>query len=247
VKPALLLRYKDVLETYTSEYHGIKALAKHKWWFPLYSSDRLAGLVADLMCDGHLQAEKLRIDYTAKHVKELQRFNREVISMFGVRGLIRRNVTNTYGTYNIGVNCRPLGRTLLLAGVPAGAKVFMPFRIPAWIRDDKALFGQFMNRFVSCEGCIDLQGKYIDMDMYKSEGLIAHNLRFFEDIKEGLKHHFDITTTNPFVKGISVRKDGRITRGVHLKIKRKESLLRFARRIGIENEEKNGRLHAILS
>ena len=232
---------------YTSEYHGIKALAKHKWWFPLYSNVRLAGVVADIMCDGHLQAEKLRIDYTAKRVTELQRFNREITGLFGVRGVVRRNVTNRYESYNLGVNCRPLGRTLLLVGVPAGPKVFTPFRIPLWVRDDKAFFGRFMNRFVSCEGCIDLQGKCVDMDMYKSEGLIAHNLRFFEDIKEGLKHHFDITTTNPFVKGISVRKDGRITRGVHLKIKRRESLFRFSRHIGIENEEKNGRLQAILS
>lgn len=241
-----LITYEEVLASYSSSSHGKKALAPYNWWFPLYPSVALAGIFADLMSDGHLQEGKFRIDYTAKETEELERFNNEIRVVFGLRGTIRRNTTNAYGTMNLGVNCKPLGRTLALLGVPIGAKVFSAFRIPGWVLDNKEYFRRFMDRFFSCEGCVDVYSKCLDMNMYKHEPLLDANKVFFEDIKEGLERHFGIISTNPFVKGCSVRKDGRITRGVHLKIRRKAAIRLFAEKIGIEHKEKRKKLREIL-
>lgn len=55
LKNKVLLNFEDVLNTYRSKEHGKKALSKYPNWFPLIASSRLAGVVADLMGDGHLQ------------------------------------------------------------------------------------------------------------------------------------------------------------------------------------------------
>ena len=74
-----LLYVNDVLGTYKSKPHGIKALSKYKNWFPIKASPALAGICADLMGDGHLQGPpKWRIDYTSKSIQELNRFENEI-------------------------------------------------------------------------------------------------------------------------------------------------------------------------
>ena len=52
----------------------------------------LAGIVADIMGDGHLQGPpKWRMDYTSKDITELERFNNEIKGLFGYSGKIRKN------------------------------------------------------------------------------------------------------------------------------------------------------------
>lgn len=248
MKGGFLLDFQDVLGTYKSKQYGIKALSKYINWFPIKPSIILAGIVADLMGDGHLQDEpNLRLDYTSKSSKELKRFEKEVVSLFGIKGKIRKCTTNKYNTKNLGINNKPLARVLKLIGVPTGAKVLKKFSIPKWILKDKKLFSRFLNRLFSCEGCIDLKNRYIEISMYKSLELIKNNFKFFKDIKFYLEKHFQIKTINPFLGSwISKRKDGKRTRGVRLKIKNQDSLKRFQKFIGFEDRSKKERLSKII-
>ncbi len=243
----ILLELEDVLNTYKSKYHGEKALIRYKPWFPLRKSITLSGIVGDLMGDGHLQDyPKLRLDYSSKSVRELERFNRALYSIFELKGKTRRCTTNRYITYNLGVNNKPLARILKLIGVPAGSKVLSNFKIPEWILEEKKFFKRFINRLFSCEACVDLTSKCIEIKMYKSEDLIDGGISFFNDISIYLYKYFSIKTTRPFLEGrISVRKDGIKTRGIRLKIKNRDSLKKFKQFIGFEDKNKKMRLEKI--
>lgn len=245
----VILNISDVLNIYKSKKHGINALSKYNNWFPIKASSRLAGIVADLMGDGHLQDDpKWRLDYTSKSVKELERFNKEIFDLFGIKGKIRDCKTNLYNTKNLGINNKVLARILKSIGVPTGAKVFTNFSIPNWILKDKNLFARFINRLLSCEGCVDLKNKYIELKMYKSINSIKNGIDFFEDIKHYLDKYFGIKTTKPFLEGrTNIRKDGRRTKGIRLKIKNRESLIKFQKFIDFEDENKKKRLEKILN
>jgi hypothetical protein len=176
----ILLTKNDVLNTYRSREHGEKALSKYTNWFPLIASSELAGIVADLMGDGHLQGkEKYRMDFTSNSITELERFNNMIYKLFKVKGKIRACTTNKYGTMNLGVNNKPLGRTLKLIGVPAGNKVLSCFQIPNWILKNKLFFSYFINRLICCEGNVDLFSKCIELRMHKSLDKIDDGIEFF--------------------------------------------------------------------
>lgn len=244
----VLLNFEDVVNSYKSRQHGIKALSRHSYWFPMVASPSLAGIIADLIGDGHVQDTpvRMRLDYTSKSTKELDRFGAEVYNIFKIRGKIRKCTTNTYGTMNYGVNCRPLIRVLRLLGAPSGSKVLTRFPIPEWILGNKCLFARFVNRLFSCEGSVDLVNKYIEIQMYKSETLIEDGLLFFKKIKSYLNIYFNIKTTEPFLGNtFNLRHDGIRTRPIRLKIKNKESLIKFRDFIGIEDPSKMVRLKNI--
>lgn len=243
----ILLTFEDVLNTYKSRAHGLRALVKYKVWFPIKASPELAGLIADLMGDGHLQGKpKWRLDYTSKNIFELKRFNNEVKNLFGVSGKIRDCTTNAYGTKNLGINNKPLARVLDLLGVPTGSKVLIEFNIPRWITNDRRCFGRFVNRLFSCEATVDLKYKFIEIKMHKCEKLIRNGILFFMDIKSNLQKHFNIISTEPFLdNSLSIRKDGVKTRPVRLKIKRKDSLNSFRKYIMFDDEKKMIRVNKI--
>ena len=73
--------------------------------------------------------------------------------------------------------------------------------------------------------------------MYKADYLIANGVDFFETIKKYLFLYFGIISNNVYVNGKSFRKDGIITLGVRLKIKRKKEVLRFVKEIGFPKKE----------
>ncbi|MBI2541467.1 hypothetical protein HYV80_02050 [Candidatus Woesearchaeota archaeon] len=243
----VLLNFEDVLSTYKSTEAGVKALSKYSYWFPLRESPSLAGIVADLMGDGHLQDyPKLRLDYTSKSIDELNRFNTEVYNVFGVKGKIRKCNTNHYGTLNLGINSKPLVRVLKLIGVPTGSKVLTKFSIPKWILEDRILLSRFINRLFSCEGSVDLKSKYLEIQMYKAEHLIENGILFFKEIKFYLDAYFDIKTTEPFTGNtFNLRCDRVKTRPIRLKIKQMNSLLKFKNLVGMEDSAKMKRLNVI--
>ena len=98
----VILRYKDILPLYKTRGYRLKELEKYKFWFPISHSEKLAGIIADLICDGHLQGDpKWRIDYTSKSKKEIRRFSRELFYLFKIKGKIRKCNTNKFAlTYN---------------------------------------------------------------------------------------------------------------------------------------------------
>lgn len=239
---------KDMFTVYKTKIYADRALKNYQKWFPVKSSAALAGIIADLMGDGHLQGNpKWRIDYTSNSKSELNRFGKEIFILFGIRGKIRKCNTNKYGTMNYGINCKPLARVLNLCGAPSGAKVLKEFDIPSWILENKKYFKKFISRLFSCEATVDKEG-YIEIQMNKSIDLLESGSIFFFQIKDGLEKHFGIKSTNSFTDNrVVVRKDGIKTKPIRLKIKRRQSVQKFATLIGFEDKVKQKKLLKAIS
>jgi len=237
----VILRYKDFLNTYKTRSHRIKHLKDYKYLFPVKSSKALAGVIADLICDGNLQGDpKWRMDFTSKSKTELKRFEREMNSLFNVKGKIRRCTTNKFGeTYNLAINCSPIARILLLCGVPAGQKVLVPFKIPKWIKENKEYFRRFTQRVFSCEGGImhgpNRKLPQIRMSMWKAEN-VKEKITFLNELATYLNKHFDINSTITRPKRFNIRKDKIITRPLRMYITN-TSVIKFHKEIGFEGEK----------
>lgn len=240
---------KDVLKTYKSADSGMRILNNYKYLFPIIPSETLAGIIGDLFGDGHLQGDpKWRIDFTSASKKELQRFGNEFLKQFKINGKIRPCRTNMFGsTFNYGINCKPVARALFLCGVPAGNKVLQSTNIPRWILQNPNYFKRFVQRLFDCEGCVSVNDKVIEIQMYKDEKLMENGFKLFYDIKSGLRKYFDIDTSNPFTeKRANVRKDKIRTKAVRLKIKSSDSLVNFWKYINFETQSKQKNLKEII-
>jgi intein/homing endonuclease len=246
-----ILKDTDLLDFYKSEFYGKRAIEKYRDWFPVLPSPSLAGIIADLIADGHLQGNpKWRIDYTSKRKEELLRFENEIFKLFSKKGKIRPCNGNKLGTsFNYGINCKPLARTLHLLGVPSGRKIKKGFLIPRWILDDKERFRRFVRRLFDCEGCVSVEsgGSFISIEMWKAEELMEYGIHFFEDVKKHLDRYFDIQTTRVYLNNmVVVRNDGLKVRGIRLRIKRLKSLVKFYKEIGFDDQTKQNKLKEAL-
>lgn len=237
----VILRYTNFLKTYKTRSHRIRHLKNYQYLFPINSSPVLAGIVADLICDGNLQGDpKWRIDFTSKSTNELKRFEREIKLLFNVHCKIRECKSNIFGkTYNLSMNCSPITRILFLCGVPSGQKVLTPFRIPLWVKNNKENFRRFAKRVFSCEGGIMFeQGRKIPqirMEMWKAETL-KEKIGFVEEFAAFLNKHFNIKSTITKPKCFNVRKDSIITRPTRMYILG-ESVKIFHKEIDFEGEK----------
>jgi hypothetical protein len=239
-----IINFEQVLDTYKCKKSGKNSLSKYKEWFPLYLNPQIAGIVADLMADGHLQKGRFwRMDYCSKSKEELNRLNIEINEVFGYSGAIRPCTTNRYGeTYLLAISCQPIGRIMTLCGVPRGAKVLTKFNIPEWIINDKECFRRFIQRLFDCEGCVDFKTIGIELRMNKELSILNDGIKFFETIKENFSKHFNIKTTNPFLGDKSFRKDGKITQSIRMKIRKQSEILKFAKEIRLDTKEKQEKL-----
>ena len=248
----LIVSKEEILSTYKDYKKGFAALKKYENWFPIKTSPRLAGIIGDLIGDGHLQDNpKWRLDYTSKSKKELRRFGSEVYSLFKVKGKIRECKANRFGkTFNYGVNCKVLARTLKLCGVPTGAKVLKEFDIPEWVLKDKECFRRFVCRLFSCEGRLDTSknNPSIELEMWKRAELLPNSIKFFNEIRTHLDKYFDIKCSNVFSKKfpIKTRSDNIKTNSARIKIKRKDSIMKFYNNIRFDDKIKKDKLLRIL-
>ena len=235
----VIIRYRDFLNTYKTRSHRIRHLEEYKKLFPIKSSPLLAGIVGDLICDGHLQGDpKWRLDFTSKNQLELNYFNQRINKLFGVQGKIRDCKTNKFGkTFNLGVNCSPIARIFLLLGVPTGQKVLKKFLIPNWIKNDKECFREFCRRAFTCEGSIMHESRrktpQIRLDLWKKEG-IKNNIIF--ELGRYLNRYFNIKSTIKVQKSFNERKDGIITKPTRIYVLG-ESVLRFHEEIRFDGEK----------
>jgi hypothetical protein len=246
-----ILIYSDFLNTYKTRGYRINHLEKYKKLFPIRSNSLLAGIVADLICDGHLQGNPIwRTDFTSKSKGELYYFNRRLHSLFGIRGAIRNCNSNQFGkTFNLGINCSPVSRILFLIGVPPGQKVLIPFDIPLWIKEDKECFREFCKRTFSCEGGImDEKTRRIPqirISMWKDERIKEEGLKFMRSISDGMKKYFDIDSTITLPKSRCIRKDNIKTTAIKMFILG-SSVIKFYKEIGLDGQKQQS-LKAILS
>ena len=239
------------MKTYKTRGYRLNHLAKYKKLFPVKSSPLLAGIIADLICDGHLQGDPIwRADFTSKSKKELYYFNRRIFSLFRVKGSIRRCTSNKFGkTFNLGVNCSPVARILLLCGVPPGQKVLIPFDIPLWIKEDKRCFREFCRRSFSCEGGImhekNRKIPQVRMAMWKDERIKHEGLKFMQSLADGMKKYFNINTTITLPRSHCIRKDNVKTTAIRMYIFG-DSVIKFYKEIGFDGQKQQS-LKALLS
>ena len=237
----LLLKGRKLRPFYKSEIYFKNMLNKYDYLFPIKGSTKLAGIVADLIGDGHLQVHpKWRIDYTSKSKKELLRFEKEAFKLFKIKGKIRPCKSNRFGkSYNYGINCKPLSIILFLSGVPSGAKVLKKFKVPDWILENKLFFKEFILRLFCCEGGIDYsKNPFIEIKMSKAESLSKDGINFFNILKKYSYSHFGILSNNIFITNSSYkRKDGIKVIEIHFRIKRKKEVYKFIKKIGYPNDK----------
>ena len=237
----IILRYRDVLSTYKTRGYRNKSLVKHKNIFPIKSNPQIAGVIGDLICDGNLQGHpKWRMDFTSKSIEELKRFEKEVYGLFSIRGKIRECSTNKFGkTFNLGINCAPIARTLSLCGVPSGQKVLKNFSIPNWIKKDKECFRRFAQRVFTCEGGIMYEENRIlpqvRIELWKNKKIIKDD-RFIKEIGIYLNRFFNIKSTIKLRKIENLRKDGVITQPIRMYLTGK-SVVKFSKEVGFEGEK----------
>jgi hypothetical protein len=238
----IILRYRNLLSTYKTRGYRLNHLKKWKSKFPIKNNPKIAGLVADLIADGHLQAEpKWRMDFTSKSKRELLRFGEEIRKLFGIKGKLRRCEYNQYSkSYNFGLNSAPLARIFFLLGVPSGDKVLKKFDIPKWIKDDKECFRNFCKRIFTCEGTIMHERSrkipQIRLEFWKSKKLFSEGLNFVWGMCKLMDHYFRISSTITFPKNRNIRKDKKITRPIKIYILNK-NVIRFYNEIGFEGDK----------
>ncbi len=236
----VILRYRDFLTTYKTRGHRIRHLEKYRYLFPIISSPALAGIVGDLIADGHLQGKPFwRIDFTSKNFDDLNSFQNRIKILFNIESKIRECKTNLYSkSFNVGVNCAPIARILFKIGVPSGQKVLSSFRIPEWIKKDSDCFKEFCKHFFACEGTImhekTRRFPQIRFEHWKSENLINEGEKFVKDICFGLEKYFGIKSSVRFPKCQGNRKDGVITKPIRVYILG-ESVLKFSKDVGFSN------------
>jgi len=234
-----ILRYKEFLRSYKTRGYRLNHLKKFEKMFPVKSSPLLAGIVGDLMGDGHLQGDpKWRIDFTSKEQSDLKSFENRFKRLFGVGGKIRKCTSNQYSnSFNLGINCAPVARILSKIGVPSGEKVLQNFEIPLWIKSEKECFREFCRQFFTCEGTIMHEEKrkspQIRLENWKSESLTRPN-KLIEELCFYLEDYFKIRTTVSSPSAKCCRKDKVITRPTRIYILG-DSVKLFSNEIGFSN------------
>lgn len=245
----ILVEFEDVRQMYKDLARESHSLYKYERFFPIVASAALAGVVADLMGDGHLQyGRHWRFDFTSKYTNELRRFELVLFKLFNIKGKIRQCYGNNFSTsYNYGVNNTILARALFLCGVPAGAKVSTKFRVPKWILNDEKFFRVFVRRLYACEGYVwGGSSLGIGIEMWKKIHLKKSGTAFLDDLRNGLWKFYKIKATRVFTrKCISENKDGD-TMPLKFYIKRKDSIRKFYERVGFDHAEKQYKLGKVI-
>ncbi|MCX6801467.1 MAG: hypothetical protein NTZ73_04745 [Candidatus Diapherotrites archaeon] len=146
----------------------------------------------------------------------------------------------------MGINSKPLARTLYLCGVPVGAKVSQDFLIPNWIIEEKIFFRAFIRAYFSCEANVE-QTKSIMLEQWKLSENLQSGAKFMKQIVFLLDEYFGIKVLGPyFPKQRNKRKKG-ITRAVRIKIRKHADFLKYVNIVGFCDANKQNRAIFILS
>jgi hypothetical protein len=248
----VILRYNEFLKTYKTRGYRLRHLENYRHLFPIRSSPMLAGLVGDLISDGHLQGDPLwRMDFTSKDLKELASFNKRMKNLFGIDSKVRNCTSNKYSkSFNLGINCAPIARIFLKIGVPSGQKVLKNYNLPEWIKKDKECFREFCRHLFACEGTImhekNRKTPQVRFEHWKSEKYFEGGREFVKEICVHMEKYFQIKTTIGFPNQRGNRKDGIITRPIRVYILG-DSVKKFFSLVGFSNHKQKSLKGKLLS
>jgi len=234
------------LKTFSRTGYGERYIEKHPDIFPLYPSETLAGIVADITADGHIG--KCLVQFIAKNERDLYFFQNRISKIFGVRGKIRTSPSNP-SVKECLIGCNSISKILRLCGAPYGAKVMQEFEVPKWILNgSRGVKTSYLKRLFDCEGSVIQQRKRVRMvfKMHKRNELLENHEKYLNQLR-GMLAEFNVKTTKPYRVGYTLRKDGIKTIGLAFEIlgtrKTPDSVISYHKHIGFDNRRKKERLN----
>lgn len=254
----LCINANDIRRSYKSKKYAEECIDYFSELLPITQSSDLAGIVANLLTDGHIAAKPIykskKYDYIgffSDDITDLKSFNDTLERIFNIRGKIRKwgKRYNSSSTGCIIPNAR-LASVLEHCGVPVGDKVITEYCIPEWIRFGSIPIKRtFLRRSFTCEGSINYDSSCrrweIRYAMHKEKTLLPSAIEYLEQLRDMLKH-FGIETSKPYIASDYCRsKDKKNILGLAIKIIRKDSIKNF-HKIGFDLAKKSKRLeHAV--
>jgi len=254
-----ILAYESFIEKFPNVTNKGKQLAEGL--LPLYASPELAGLVAALMTDGHVDwytnngnSRTKRITLYSSKREECEWFLRLVKKIFGVSGKIEAYVPNHNNwikqPYKANVFNAVVARILILAGAPAGNKTEKEFLIPEWIMGGNLeIKREFLRTFFTFEGGKPFvkrsKGHAYQMSLFmnKSPDLLDNAFNFFNQIVT-LLDFFGVSCSriaNRISKNVTYY-TGKNT--IYFTITNHKSIVNFYHNIGFLNSVKQARLES---
>ena len=215
-------------------------------------SDRELGIIIGiLMSDGHIQKNKLRMDITSKNLEILRTMQKIFRKNFQVESKIRKCNSNKLGTsFNLGINNASLTKFFISLGVPRGSKTNTRFIVPNIVKKSEECFKGFISGLFSGDGTVEKVSKdriAIAFEIWKRKDLFNNAIEFVEEIKFLLNKFFGIDSFIIKPHRINVRVDGTISMPVKLRIKKTESIFKFAKEIKLLDKNKQMKIEAWLA
>lgn len=193
-----IVTYEGFIDKFPNVTNKSKQLAEEL--LPLYAFPELAGLVAALMTDGHVDwyanngnPRTKRITLYSSRREECAWFLCLVKKIFRVSGKIEAYTPNHDNwikqPYKANVFNAVIARILILAGAPAGNKTEKEFLIPEWIMNgNPEIKREFLRTFFTFEAGKPYvkrnKGHAYQMSLFmnKSTDLLANAFNFFNQI-----------------------------------------------------------------
>lgn len=135
---------------------------------------------------------------------------------------------------------RETARFLHSIGTPKGSKVNKEFLVPAWIKENPTFSKSYLQVAFACEGGFwkENGSKRIRFGLAKNEMILDNGKAFMQDLRDMLKE-LNVDTTDIWVTKGNNRKDGKITKFMHFKV-RQASIPQFLASLGFSDRFKNG-------
>lgn len=243
-------------EQFIKKFPNIKLKSKElaKKILPLYPSIKLAEIIAALLTDGHIDwytsdnhPRCRKILLYSDNKNECEWFLNIFKELFRIKGDVKKYTSKTsYSqeeSYKAEIFNATLARILILAGVPAGDKTKMEYKMPNWIMvSDKKIKTAFLRTLFNFDGSVPNDKKdrpcswQMTYSMNKERNLLENGVKFLKQI-EKLLGEFNIKCG-----GIGQYKDEGNKYNLHFSFSNQISIVSFYQKISFINLAKQKRL-----
>ncbi len=192
----------------------------------------LARIISYVTFDGHLSKNLSHFYLSSADWQALKDFEALVKNKFDLKSSYAKGTG--FGTsFKCRFNSVRVSRLLFEAGAPKGDKMLCVFRVPRWIKENRAFSRAYLATAFQCEGWISKKSNAysfsVGFKVFKSEELLDGGIAFVEDLKEMLRT-FGVATSRTWLQPGNLRKDGKTTAALSFLIRTK-SLPAFEREV----------------
>ena len=210
---------------------------------PKYLTPKLAYFIGYLQGDGSIERNKKRINFTDESEKQLKRINAICFNLFGIKGTRRSSMTliSKKPVWKLEIGSLVLNSYLHnVFEINRGVK--KDLKIPEMIIKNKKILKWYLIGLFDADGTLPKNPKkckqvFIDITLKDKS--------FIEEIEAQLKI-FDIETLNPYCRIAKSPTSDYISRTWELRIRKKEDIIKFLKRIGFTHSDKGQRVKRLL-